>query len=59
MALMAALLAGYGMASSPRIFWLQTILFAAPLSAGWPSCCSSPRPCNCPSRMVRACLAGW
>ena len=31
-ALMAALLAGYGMASSPRISWLQTILFAAALS---------------------------
>ncbi len=31
-ALIAALLAGYGMASSPKISWLQTILFAAALS---------------------------
>ncbi len=31
-ALIAALLAGYGMASSPKISWLQTILFAVALS---------------------------
>ncbi|MCE5388562.1 MAG: hypothetical protein K0041_08300 [Acidithiobacillus sp.] len=31
-ALIAAMLAGYGMASGPRILWFQTILFAAALS---------------------------